>query len=153
MERKTGLRRLAIPLQESRHGRWVDVKQAGGVCCRLLSRTHQIHDLLLLIRLELGPATTYTTLYAGHIQTTLGAFAQHGAFKLRKGADDLHHHAASGAPVIVSGELVDDSFTPEGASKPVFRVLLRANTLGLNIARVHEYSFTTYKEAEQQAQL
>jgi len=69
--------------------------------------------------------------------------------------NDLADSARSlkaGAPVIVSGELVDDSFTPEGASKPVFRVLLRANTLGLNIARVHEYSFITYKEAEKHAQ-
>ena len=65
---------------------------------------------------------------------------------------DAARSLKAGAPVIVSGELVDDSFTPEGASKPVFRVLLRATKVGLNIARVHEYSFITYKEAEQQTQ-
>ena len=56
----------------------------------------------------------------------------------------------AGAPVIVTGELLDDSYTPEGAAKPVFRVLLRASHVALNIARVHEYSFITHKEAEQQ---
>ena len=56
----------------------------------------------------------------------------------------------AGAPVIVTGELLDDSYTPEGAAKPVFRVLLRASSVALNIARVHEYSFITHKEAQQQ---
>ena len=56
----------------------------------------------------------------------------------------------AGAPVIVTGELLDDSFTPEGVAKPVFRVLLRASSVALNIARVHEYSFMTHKEAQQQ---
>ena len=65
---------------------------------------------------------------------------------------DAARRLKAGAPVIVSGELLDDSYTPEGAIKPVFRVLLRAGTLGLNITRVHEYSFITHKEAEQQTQ-
>ena len=65
---------------------------------------------------------------------------------------DAARRLKAGAPVIVSGELLDDSYTPEGAIKPVFRVLLRASTLGLNIARVHEYSFITHKEAELQTQ-
>ena len=54
----------------------------------------------------------------------------------------------AGAPVIVTGELLDDSYIPEGAAKPVFRVLLRASHVALNIARVYEYSFITHKEAE-----
>ena len=58
----------------------------------------------------------------------------------------------AGAPVIVTGELLDDSYTPEGANKPIFRMLLRASSVGLNIARVHDYSFITHKEAEQQTQ-
>ena len=56
----------------------------------------------------------------------------------------------AGAPVIVTGELLDDSFTPEGTAKLVFRVLLRASSVALNIARVHEYSFMTHKEAQRQ---
>ena len=56
----------------------------------------------------------------------------------------------AGAPVLVTGELLDDSCTPEGAAKPAFRVLLRASHIALNIARVHEYNFITHKEAEQQ---
>ena len=65
---------------------------------------------------------------------------------------DAARSLKAGAPVIVSGELLDDSYMPEGANKPVFRVMLRASTLGLNITRVHEYSFITHKEAEQQMQ-
>ena len=57
----------------------------------------------------------------------------------------------AGAPVLVTGELLDDSYTPEGAAKPVLRLLLRASHIALNIARVHEYSFITRTEAQQQA--
>jgi hypothetical protein len=48
-----------------------------------------MHDFLLLVRLEFWSATTDTTLLACRIQTTLRAFAQHRALKLRKGSYNL----------------------------------------------------------------
>jgi len=50
----------------------VDVKQSGSISSGFLARTDQAQDLLLLICLELGPATTDTTLFARHIKGRTG---------------------------------------------------------------------------------
>ncbi len=94
MERKTLLSHLA-PLQQTGHGSWMDVEQSGGIRCGFLSRINQMHDFLLLVRLEFWPATTDATLLACRIQTTFRALAQHLALKLRKGSYNLHHHTAT----------------------------------------------------------
>ena len=74
----------------------MDVEQSGGIRCSLLPRINQMHDFLLLVGLEFRTTTTDTALLACRIQTTLRAFAQHGALKLDKGSYNLHHHTATG---------------------------------------------------------
>src|SRR5258705_111960 len=74
----------------------MDVEQSGCVRCGFLPRSYQVHDLLLLMRLEFWAAATNSTLLARRIQTVVRAFTQHRALKLRKGSDDLHHHSATG---------------------------------------------------------
>ena len=88
MERKTRLRHLST-LQETGYGSRMDVEQSGGIRCDLLPRINQMHDFLLLVRLEFWSATTDTALLACRFQTTLRAFAQHGALKLGKGSYNL----------------------------------------------------------------
>lgn len=83
-------------LQETRYGSWMNVKQSGSISCGLLSRINQVYNFFLLVFREFWTTVSDATLLARCIKTIACAFAQHRTLELRKGSNDLHHHAATG---------------------------------------------------------
>ena len=72
----------------------MDLEEACGCCCRLISFRNHLSNLGLLLRGELGAASPDVAFLTGGIDSGLGAFPQHGALELREGPHHLHHHSA-----------------------------------------------------------
>ena len=72
----------------------MDLEQAGSGGGGLISFRNHLSNLGLLLRGELGAASSHSNLLTGGIDSGLSAFPQHGALELREGPHHLHHHPA-----------------------------------------------------------
>jgi hypothetical protein len=64
----------------------VYIEKSCGISSGLLARTNQLHNLLLLVRLEFWAATTDASLLSCSIQSYVSSFLQHGPLKFSKRA-------------------------------------------------------------------
>jgi hypothetical protein len=83
-----------MALQQARDGARMHREESGALGSGVPSGTDRVADLEFLDGTEFAFTSTHTSLKARLLETGVGAFADHGAFKLRKCANHLHHHAS-----------------------------------------------------------
>ena len=75
----------------------MNFEQPRGVGCGFPATGNHLSNLGLLLRGEFWPPAAYPSIPAGRGHPGAGAFLEHGAFELGKGADHLHHEASGGS--------------------------------------------------------